>query len=196
MDYKDIHSKQFAGILSVGFMILAVLISTTVLSRTEFIKQGEEAPDFTLVDQFGVEFSFKSLSGKNIVIFYTGREKSQAAADFGRRLNNIFNSSNKTGEKKIEVVTAGNLKGVPKLLKKTVKGHIKNKKLNGKPDMSPLLLDWKGFIADKYGYNKSEVNMYIIGKDGKIVFAGTIITKENETMAIDILNRLTGDEKE
>lgn len=174
------------------FVTLSILLTSAITRGAGFIKPGERAPDFSLMDQFDREFSLNIFTGDIIVILYTGREKSQKAEEFGRRLYDIFNGPYAGGKEKniIRIVPAGNLKGVPKLLRKTVKGYIKNKKLDGKPDPAPLLLDWKGFIADKYGYDGNEVNMYIIGRDGKVVFAGTVASTEDEKRTKDVLVKL------
>lgn len=196
-----IHRKYFAcgGALKMAalLIVLTAYVSRPALARQDFIKPGEIAPDFKIADQYDKELSLSSLTGRIVVLFYTGKDKSQNAADFGRRLNARFNESADPGakDKKIEIIAAGYLKGVPGFLKKTVKGYIKEKKLDGKPDPTPLLLDWKGFIADKYGYNKSEVNVYIIGSDRKILFAGTVVEKKDEDKVAEIIARLIEEKK-
>jgi hypothetical protein len=180
-------------------MLLITVTTTLVFARSDFIKTGETAPDFTLKDQFDKEFALKNFTGKIVVVFYTGREKSAHAANFGKMLDDKYNNlkdSNGGHIKKIEIVPVGALKGVPRLLRNTVKNFIKNKQTDGKPDPTPLLLDWKGFIADKYGYNKSEVNVYIIGRDEKIVFAGIVVSKDDEVKVIETVNKLTDFAKE
>lgn len=173
------------------FILIAACFSKPVLAETDFIKVGELAPEFQIADQYGEEHSLSELSGKVVVLFYTGKDKSQKAAEIGKSLNTRFNEYAEAGKnKKIEIIAAGYLKGVPGFLKKTVKGYIKEKKLDGKPDPTPLLLDWSGTIAKHYGYNKSEVNVFVIGKDGKIYFAGTVVVEDDKNKVVEIISKL------
>lgn len=188
------------GILRIAliFILIVSCFSQPVLAQPDFIKPGEIAPEFKIADQYGEELSLSSLSGKVVVLFYTGKDKSQKAADFGKILNTRFNDGSEAGEKdkKIEIIAAGYLKGVPGFLKKTVKGYIKDKKLDGKPDPTPLLLDWEGIIAEQYGYNKSEVNVFVIGRDGKINFSGTVIVKDDEDKVVGLISNMLEEKKQ
>ncbi len=165
-------------------------------ARDGFIGVGETAPNFTLQDQFDKEFSLKALAGSIVVIFNAGREKSPASAEFGKRLDEKYNTRKESaGKNRIEIIPVGDLRGVPGVLKSTVKNFIRNKQTDGKPDTTPLLLDWKGVIAEKYGCNKSEVNVYVIGADGKIAFAGVVATKDDEAKVIAALDALLSKKK-
>jgi peroxiredoxin len=50
-------------------IILAILIGNT-MSKTNELKIGDKAPDFTLKDQNGIEHTLSDYFGKNIVVYF------------------------------------------------------------------------------------------------------------------------------
>ena len=129
------------------------------------VKEGDQIPDFILPDQDNNQFSFSSLRGKKVIIYFYPRDNTpgctQEACDFQKLLNQLTKSN---------CVIVG-------ISKDTPESHVKFKSRQ-KLEFT-LLSDSSGFACKIFGtwvkksmYGKSfmgiERSTFLIDEGGKI----------------------------
>lgn len=155
------------SLLAAGLLAAASFIpSATAADKSTKAAIGEPAPQFTLPDQNGKPVSLSDFAGKTVVLewFNPGCPYVQKFYDHGGKMNEIAKQY------------AG--KDVAWLLINTTKGNSpeRNKETAAKWSIDRPILSDDGKVARAYGA-KTTPHMFVIDKDGKLVYAGAIDDK-------------------
>jgi len=141
------------------------ILATDTLTRGDFMKVGQKAPDFSVKDDTGKPTKLSDLKGKKIVLYFYPKDDTpgctKEACNFRDGISAI---------KKLGAVVLG-------VSADSVESH---RKFKNKFDLNfPLLADTDKEIIEAYGvwkeksmygrkYMGIERTTFIIGKDGKI----------------------------
>ncbi len=151
-------------------IIFLLLFGITTFAQTA--KLNEQAPDFKLMDSNGKEHSLSDLKGKTVVLewvnfecpfvkkHYNSKNMQSLQLKYTKK-DVVWLSINSSAEGK-----QGNFNS------EEINDRIKNH--NAK--MSAYLIDTDGKVGKMYGA-KTTPHMYVIDKDGKLVYAGAIDDK-------------------
>jgi peroxiredoxin len=146
--------------------------------KSTMAKVGEAAPDFTLKDTDGKEHKLSDLTkaGKIVVLEWFNPD-CPVSAGYHSKENNVM------------LDLAGELRGKDVVwlavnsgaAGKQGAGQERNAKAVKDFELSyPVLLDESGSVGRLYGA-KTTPHMYVIGKDGKLAYAGGIDDKASKT---------------
>jgi hypothetical protein len=86
------------------------------------------------------------------------------------------------------VIEAANLDAVPFLVRPFVR--------NAFDDASPVVLDWKGEIAERLGFEPDSANLYLIGRNGELLAHVTGPADEASAARLESLMREHCDERD
>jgi mycoredoxin-dependent peroxiredoxin len=127
------------------------------------VEVGSEAPDFTLRDENGEEFTLSSLRGRNVVLFFYPLAFSSTCT---RELHDITGAADRYEAAGAEVI------GISVDSPYALKAFKRDEELKAK-----LLADFhpKGEVAKKYGAYIEDAGIatratFVIDKDGKIAY--------------------------
>lgn len=151
-------------------IIFLVLFGVTAFAQTA--KLNEQAPGFKLVDSNGKEHSLSDFKGKVVVLEWINFECPFVKKHYNSK--NMQSLQLKYTKKDVVWLSVcsssegkqGNFS--PEEINKRIKDH------NAK--MSAYLMDADGKVGKMYGA-KTTPHMYVIDKDGKLVYAGAIDEK-------------------
>lgn len=131
------------------------------------VTKNKTASDFALENQFGSLISVEFPSDKPVVLVFADRESSNDVEAWVMPIYDKFSD-------KIKIYGIAELSGVPGFVRPLVRGMIRSE--------YPVLFDWTGEVSEEYGFEKNKVNIFVIGKKGKITAAkrGTATIKELE----------------
>lgn len=151
---------------------LGIVLLLNIFLFPQEAKLNEQAPNFKLADSYGKEHSLSDFSGKIVVLewinfecpfvkkHYNSKNMQSLQLKYTKK-DVVWLSINSSAEGK-----QGNF------LNDEINNRIKN--LNAK--MSAYLIDADGNVGKLYGA-KTTPHMYIIDKEGKLVYAGGIDDK-------------------
>jgi len=125
---------------------------------------GTPAPDFMLADQYDQRFRLREARGQIVLMVCGDRKGSRFMGHWIRPVNERLESDSASSPS-IRVVRIANLKGVPGILHGMVRGRFTGLNTDGlrKP---AILLDWKGVVAQAYGFTADATNVYLVDGEG------------------------------
>ena len=141
--------------------ICVMLVGVPSLAEHKPPKVGDAAPDFTLQDAEEKEHNLKKLRGK-LVFLIMGNRKIRKEDD---KWAEAFQKDYKENDQVIAYIIA-DMRSVPGFIPK---GFIRSR-LKKNPPPAKFLFDWKGQAHQKYHTEKKKPNLYLISRQGKIVF--------------------------
>jgi hypothetical protein len=120
--------------------------------------QATHLQPFTIIDQLDVEHTDVEFRDQ-VTVFLGGDRKGTAyTREWWEALVPAV-----AGEARTQMVQFAHLKGVPSF----IRGKVKNS--FPKDPSAWVLLDWKGFFARTYGFQKKSLNIYVFDDLGRLV---------------------------
>ncbi len=144
---------------------ILVLFLTGCLATGQAIEVGGAAPRFVLTDARGQFHEVPSASARPTVLIFADREGSRHLAEWVRRLHDAW------GER-IDIRGVATLKEVPPFLRPVVRRLFRG------PESDRVLLDWTGAVSESYAYQKGHTHVFVIGLDGRLLWAGAGTAEE------------------
>jgi len=150
------------------FFILIFAISI----HAQKVKLNDAAPEFNLKDSFGKEHSLSDFAGKVVVLEWINFECPFVKKHYNS--NNMQNLQQKFTDKEIiwlAICSSADGK----------QGNFSNEEINSRTEnlnakYSAYLIDESGKVGKMYGA-KTTPHMFIISREGKLVYAGAIDDK-------------------
>lgn len=157
--------KKLALITAVfALVVFAGLSVNAQEKRPHGVAPGASAPAFTLKDQDGKDVSLKDFAGKIVVLEWTNPECPFVKAHYGT-VTTMIDLANKYKDNGVVWLAINSTSHF------TV---AKNKEWAAEKKIPFAILDdHEGTVGHAYGA-KTTPHMYIIGKDGKILYVGAI----------------------
>lgn len=116
-----------------------------------------KAAEFELKDQYDTSFSYRFPKSRITLLTFGDRKGSAQIEGWVRPLYDRY-------QERIEQYGVAVLSAVPGLLRGTVRGMFKNKVKYS------VLLDWKGDVAKAYQYEGRQANVFLVDRQGRIVY--------------------------
>ena len=192
---------------AIHIIILITLVAcfqSLSTAREGFIKPGEKAPAFILNDQFITNDSLHNYSGEILVMMYSGRNTSDYAKYLSAKILDRFcpsptleqhrdnEPSPENDDCAVNVLGIAFLRGVPFFIKRRIKNYFLEE---GFPS---VLLDWKGEIAEGYGYDGDALSVFVVDEEGVIALADAFPleegAKDHAVASLDMKEVLTAAE--
>lgn len=142
-------------------VILGLLVAC-VIGTTVWASETISVLDFALEDQFGTTHTDEDCGEAVTVLLGGDRKGSAYIDDWGPALHRAL--ATELDEGTVCSVGFANLKGVPFFVRKKI-----IRSFPADPE-SWTILDWKGEIARKWGFEKNAANLYVFDREGRIVF--------------------------
>ena len=181
--------------LIILFVVIVLAFSMTAWGEKKIkdsLKAGAPAPLFTLKDAYDKEYNLKAILDKEevkAVVLMIGNRKVRGEANkWAIELDKLYGK-----DKRVVLIMIADLRGLPFFVtEKMVKWGVKRENLP-----TPILLDWKGKVNQKYKTQKDKNNLYIIDGDGKIshTLASKCSDESMEKMKAKIQNLLEDNEQ-
>ena len=152
-----------------GFLFLLLF---TVITFSQDAKLNEIAPNFKLVDSNGKEHSLSDYSGKLVVLEWINYECPFVKKHYNsKNMQTLQEKYTKEGVIWLTICSSVESK----------QGNFTNDEINSRSKkhnakFTAYLVDLDGKVGKMYGA-KTTPHMYIINKDGKLVYAGGIDDK-------------------
>ncbi len=153
------------------FAVLIIMLFSSLM-YSQKAKLNEAAPEFTLKDSFGKEHSLSDFEGKIVVLEWINFECPFVKKHYNS--NNMQSLQEKYAKKKIIWLAVCSSA-------KNKQGNFSNDEINSRSEnlkakYLAYLIDENGNVGKMYGA-KTTPHMYIIDKNGKLVYAGGIDDK-------------------
>ncbi len=165
--------KTMYKYLAVAFLaILAVSVAYAIVPAKA--KIGEKAPDFTLTDSKGKSHKLSDFKGKLVVLEWINFDCPFVKKHYdGNNMQNLQKKYTEKGAVWLSICSSSEGKQ-GNFSKEEINKRIKEQKAN----MTAYLIDESGSVGEIYSA-KTTPHMYIIDKDGKLVYAGAIDDKKS-----------------
>jgi len=111
-----------------------------------------KAPDFSLSDQNGLQYSLAAFAGHPVVLLASDKKGEDQNHQWGELVGKKYGD-------RVKIVGVADVRTVPFFLK----GKIKN---DFKKDNNTILLDWDGVVFASYGFAQKVSNIALIDKNG------------------------------
>lgn len=161
-------------------IIFSIILAFAPLGAMAAAKVGEPAPNFTITDTNGKEFSIEGHKGKIVVLEWTNHECPFVVKHYsGGNMQGLQKKYTDKGVHWVSVISSAPGK----------QGHISAEKANeltASRDAHPIhvILDEDGAIGQAYGA-KTTPHMFIVNAEGLLAYEGAIDDKPS-TNAADI----------
>ena len=119
-------------------------------------KSVNKLSDFTLADQHSVSRTYQFPKSKVTVITVADHKGSDQLAPWIERLYSRY-------EKRIDIDGVADVSMIPKPFHSIFRAAFK------KQLTYSVMLDWQGSVVNQLGYRKGVANLYVIGRDGRIL---------------------------
>jgi hypothetical protein len=120
---------------------------------------ADSVVDFRLSDQFGRPHDAADYRGRAMLLVGAGRGGRAAGTAWVEILRGLQPDSAATAA--IPVVGVADLRGVPRLLRRIVRGRFPADRRRA------VLLDWDGALARRLGFDAERCTIVLIGPDGR-----------------------------
>ena len=114
---------------------------------------------FRLSDQFGRVQDAADLRGRAYLLVGAGRGGRAAGTAWVESLRALQGDSARTA---LPVVAVADLRGVPRLLRRVVRGRFPDERDRG------VLLDWEGTLARQLGFDVQQCTIVLVGPSGRV----------------------------
>ena len=115
---------------------------------------------FRLSDQFGRVQDAAALRGRAYLLVGAGRGGRTAGTAWVESLRALQGDS--AGPATLPVVAVADLRGVPRLLRRVVRGRFPDDRGRG------VLLDWEGTLARQLGFDVQQCTIVLVGPTGRV----------------------------
>lgn len=143
-------------------MRMTILLLVFALAATGMASEEPPLLDYSIEDQFGTTHRDEDCGGAVAILLGGDRKGSAYIDDWGPELHRAFASALDQGT--LCSIGFAHLKGAPFFVKKKI-----IKSFPTDPE-AWTILDWKGEIARKWGFEKGTANFYIFDRGGRLVF--------------------------
>lgn len=126
--------------------------------------------EFRLHDQFGRLHDAAAYRGRTLIVVGAGRGGRDAGTAWVEHLRALQDSGG--GTNALPVVAVADLRGVPRLLRRLVRGRFPDDRRRA------VLLDWDGALARRFGFDTERCTLLVVGPSGRAHARTT-------TMAVD-----------
>ncbi|MGE9271056.1 MAG: thioredoxin family protein [Verrucomicrobiales bacterium] len=150
------------------------LIGALTIATVSAVEPGDEAPAFTLTSTSGEEVSLSDYEGKLVVLEWLNYECPFVKKHYGSG-NMPALQEKYTGKDVIWFSINSSAEGKQGYLPPEKLGERSEKEGN---KATAVLLDSSGSVGKSYGA-KTTPHMFVIGKDGKVAYAGAIDDKKD-----------------
>jgi predicted transcriptional regulator len=152
-------------ILLARCLCLAVLLANVV-------NVGEPVGPLVLTDQYEHAWQLSDLRGSVVLLIDGDREGSKFNGTWGRAARARYKTE-------IKIAFVAHLASVPFFMH----GFVRSKFVSKDPahPNGPILLDWKGAVAQRFGFRDSISNVYVIDREGVLRYAGAGQALDAET---------------
>lgn len=153
-------------------ILIFFLLILAALTHAQKAKLNEASPEFTMKDSYGKEHSLSDFAGKVVVLEWINYECPFVKKHYNS--NNMQTLQQKYTEKGIVwLAICSSAKGK--------QGNFSTEEINSRTEKnnakySAYLIDESGKVGKMYGA-KTTPHMYVIDKEGKLVYAGAIDDK-------------------
>ena len=147
-------------------LILDVPTGTSGVVRPVLPPPAVRAPEpdslvaFRLSDQFGRVQDAADLRGRAYLLVGAGRGGRTAGTAWVESLRALQGDS--AGPAALPVVAVADLRGVPRLLRRVVRGRFPDDRSRG------VLLDWEGTLARQLGFDVQQCTIVVVGPSGRV----------------------------
>jgi predicted transcriptional regulator len=135
---------------------------------SEQVKIGEPAGPLLLTDQYEHPFELAGLLGSVVVLIDGDRTGSNFSGVWGRAVRARYKAPDYP---QLKIIFAAHLTSAPGFLHGFVRSKFMSK--DAAHPASPILLDWQGAIARRYGFRDDVANVYVIDRDGILRYKGS-----------------------
>lgn len=142
--------------LALIVLIFNLTVSSVVATDAPKVNKSEKAQPFLLKDQYNNEISFELPRQKVTILAIADKDGAEQLEEWLRPLVEKYGD-------KVDFQGIAELSGVPGIAKGIVRNVIKKKTAH------PIMLDWKGDVSRRYGFQKDTANLFLIDKEGNIV---------------------------
>ncbi len=167
------NNLKYSAVYAAAIVLLAALGVFAQTARTEAVKVGDTAPDFTLSDNFGKQITLsKAVKDAPVVlVFYRGSWCPFCARQLAD-LRELLKDGGKTRLYAVSIDAAETSNNLIKKIEKDGKGKINYSFLS---DTSAKTIDAYGLRDPRYKDEKFDgipyPTVYVVGSDRKIVWA-------------------------
>jgi predicted transcriptional regulator len=137
--------------------VLAAALAAALSSGVFAIQAGTRAPDFSLSDQFGKQWTLSGLAGNVTVLVAADRNSGRSMGPWVDTLKNRYSG-------RIQILALMDLHDIPGIGRGIAKSRIRDE------TKDPVMIDFHGTIAKAYGVNSKYPVVVVIDK-GSIVRA-------------------------
>ncbi|MDI1450671.1 YtfJ family protein [Polyangium sp. 6x1] len=132
-------------------------------------KEGAEAPNARVEDADGRALQMSSLKGKPILIMYEDKDSAAQNQPLKDDLAKLGQ-----GDKYKQKVAIAAIADVSSYDFWPAKGFVKDAiREESKKQKTTIYCDWDGSFRKAYGIRKGASNVILVGKDGRVLFAGS-----------------------
>jgi len=167
------RARWAAASAAVTFSLVTLALTGSALALP---KEGELAPNARVEDADGNALELKSFKGKPTLIVYEDKDSAALNKSFKEELSKLAK-----GDKYKSAVGLAAVADVSSYDWWPVKGFVKSAiRDESKKAGTTIYCDWKGSFRDTLKLKKNSSNVVLIGKDGKVLFAGEGALDANE----------------
>jgi hypothetical protein len=152
-------------------MVLVRLLCLAVL----FVNVGEPVGPIVLADQYEHDWRLSDLRGSVVLLIDGDREGSTFNGAWGRAARTRYKTA-------LKIAFVAHLRSVPFFMHGFVRSKFMSK--DAAHPNGPILLDWKGAVAERFGFRDGVANVYVIDREGilRYVGAGQAIDAETDPL--------------
>jgi len=129
---------------------------------------GNPAGPIVLADQYDREWRLSDDRGRVILLIDGDRDGNKFNSAWGRAVRDRYKDA---GIERLKIAYVAHLSSVPAFMRGFVKGKFISK--DPAHPSGRILLDWKGAIAQQFGFRENVSNVYVIDRDGFLRYAGS-----------------------
>lgn len=138
---------------------------------------------FRLNDQFGQAHDAAAYRGRALLVVGAGRGGRAAGTAWVETLRALQDSA--AGPSALPVVAVADLRGVPRLLRRLVRGRFPDDRRQA------VLLDWDGALARRHGFDTERCTILLVGPGGR-PHAQTTTAAVDTALARELLRTAAG----
>jgi len=147
-------------------------------------KEGAEAPNARVEDADGKALQMSTLKGKPILIVYEDKDSAKQNQPLKDDLAKLAKGDKY--KSKIALAAVADVSGYDWW---PAKGFVKDAiREESKKQKTTIYCDWDGSFRKAYGIRKGVSNVILVGKDGRVLFAGSgALASNDRKRLIDLL---------
>jgi hypothetical protein len=126
------------------------------------VQPASHTADLVLQTQYDSVVSLQAMRGNVVVLVYGDREGSTYMSSYVKAVRERWPAG---GADAVRLVEAADLRGVPGVMKGYAKGRFRQPTSSGSRRV-PVVLDWRGDIARRFGATGKLANAYVLDGDG------------------------------